>query len=490
VLGAVVLAAAAAGVVPTAAGAAARTAAAATTSTAAATASALPASNCPTARSGAQYTAPPVPGGGKTVALTFDDGPGPSTVNILSILEFAGVRATFFNTGLQSAKWAGDVRGEEAAGYLLGDHTWDHASLTSLSAAGQASELDREAAEQKSLVGTAPCAMRPPYGNYDSTTVSVAASRHMTTWLWDVDPEDWKAAGSGSSYWVNRIISLAESEGGQLRHPIIVLHNQGIPMPATVAALPVIINYFEAHGYTFVDLLGRTGPPRGCGAAVPVSLPATLVDGGTTLRAGDVVRSPGNQYRLVMQSDGNLVEYTEHRALWSSGTFGHSGARAVMQSDGNLVVYSSSGRPLWSSHTFGHPGAGLRLRNDGELRVMSGVAVLWSSHTVNAVLRPGEELRPGWYLQSAGSACRLTITRRGNVVLRSASGAPLWRSGRHQGGKDRLRMQADGNLVEYTSQGAVWSSGTFGHPGDSLYLSRDGTAFVEAGGGAVAWFRP
>lgn len=43
-------------------------------------------------------------------ALTFDDGPGPSTSNLLDGLHSAGVRATFFLLGrnLEEAPWCGD----------------------------------------------------------------------------------------------------------------------------------------------------------------------------------------------------------------------------------------------------------------------------------------------------------------------------------------------------------------------------------------------
>lgn len=61
-------------------------------------------------------------------------------------------------------------------------------------------------------------------------------------------------AGLGSAYWVDRIISLAESEGGRLRHPVVLMHNQPVGNPATVSALPVIIRYFRRHHYRFVGL--------------------------------------------------------------------------------------------------------------------------------------------------------------------------------------------------------------------------------------------
>jgi hypothetical protein len=91
----------------------------------------------------------------------------------------------------------------------------------------------------------------------------------MTFWTWSVDTEDWKANGSSSAYWVNRIVNLAE-KGGSQTHPVLLMHNQPAGNPATVRALPTIIQYFGRHGYTFVDLLGRTAAhtPGGLGDEV------------------------------------------------------------------------------------------------------------------------------------------------------------------------------------------------------------------------------
>lgn len=82
----------------------------------------------------------------------------------------------------------------------------------------------------------------------------------MQVWNWSVDAEDWKAAGSGATYWVNRITSRADA-GARQRHPVILMHNQPGGNRATVAALPKIIRYYRARGYRFVDLLGNTGRP-------------------------------------------------------------------------------------------------------------------------------------------------------------------------------------------------------------------------------------
>jgi peptidoglycan/xylan/chitin deacetylase (PgdA/CDA1 family) len=109
-------------------------------------------------------------------------------------------------------------------------------------------------AKLKAVAGVKACVFRPPYGDYDSTTLRLAQQRRMSVWLWSVDTQDWMARGSGSSYWVHRIIRLAEQEGRALRHPVVLMHNQAAGNPATVAALPVIIRFFRSHGYRFVRL--------------------------------------------------------------------------------------------------------------------------------------------------------------------------------------------------------------------------------------------
>jgi peptidoglycan/xylan/chitin deacetylase (PgdA/CDA1 family) len=216
-----------------------------------------PAYGCQTAPYGPNYYAP---GSGKTVALTFDDGPGAGTSpGIMSVLRSAGVTATFFNIGQNAAAQPSLVRTENDWGYLIGNHTWNHPDLTTLSAAQQGAQMDEATAEQQSLIGSGPCVFRPPYGSYNPATLGLAQQRRMKTWLWSVDTEDWKAGSSSSQYWVNRIISLAESEGGALQNPVILMHNAPSGDPATVKALPTIISYFRGRGYTFVNLQGNTG---------------------------------------------------------------------------------------------------------------------------------------------------------------------------------------------------------------------------------------
>jgi peptidoglycan/xylan/chitin deacetylase (PgdA/CDA1 family) len=208
---------------------------------------------CPAVGSGVRHSAP---GSGKTVALTFDDGPGASTEAIMRILRDAGVAATFFNVGVNQAVRPATVRAQAAQGFLLGNHTWSHPDMATLSSSAQAAEMDRATAQQIDLVDSRPCFFRPPYGSYNSTTLGLARARAMAVWNWSVDTEDWKAGGSASSSWVDRIVGLAKA-GGSQSHPVVLMHNSPAGNPATVAALPTIIRYYRDRGYTFVDLAGR-----------------------------------------------------------------------------------------------------------------------------------------------------------------------------------------------------------------------------------------
>jgi peptidoglycan/xylan/chitin deacetylase (PgdA/CDA1 family) len=215
----------------------------------------LPASEgCPVPPRGAQFYAPRRRGYTKTVALTFDDGPGKTTDRILRILHSYRASATFFNIGQNMAARSALLRKEKRYGFMLGNHTWSHPVLTHLTRREQAAQINEASAEQRSITGTSPCVFRPPGGSYNATTLSVARDHRLAVWLWSVDTEDWKAGGSASAYWVRRIIRLAEHEGIKLQHPVIIMHNQPVGNPATALALPTIIRFFRHHHYRLVTL--------------------------------------------------------------------------------------------------------------------------------------------------------------------------------------------------------------------------------------------
>lgn len=190
----------------------------------------------------------------KVVALTFDDGYGPTnTLRILEILRRAKVNATFFPTGRAVQLFPAVWREVAGAGFPIGDHTFDHHHLAGLCYATQVLELTRQADAVRDAVGHDPMPlMRPPFGSKDrNTPLAASAAGDDAVVLWDVDTRDW----SGLSPWSIAKRALAGRKGS-----IILMHTMYAP---TASALPRIIAGYRARGFRFVtvgELLGVPGP--------------------------------------------------------------------------------------------------------------------------------------------------------------------------------------------------------------------------------------
>jgi hypothetical protein len=236
-------------------------------------------------------------------------------------------------------------------------------------------------------------------------------------------------------------------------------------------------------GSTLVACLPPPPPPTWPTAT------GSSIAAGQQLPPGASIRSPDGHYRVVMQGDGNLVEYVGSRALWHTNTDGHPGAVARMQSDGNLVVYDTNMTALWSAGTGGRTGTfRADLQNDANFIVYSGSTAIWSSRTTNAKLASGEGLDPGQLIWSANRAYRLVMQGDGNLV-EYQGGTALWSSRTNGFPGAYVRMQTDGNLVVYLGTTAKWASGTVGHAGAWLSLQDDGNLVVRSAGGTALWAR-
>ena len=128
----------------------------------------------------------------------------------------------------------------------------------------------------------------------------------------------------------------------------------------------------------FIAVAGVTAAPSASAAAGSDTLSGQSNE---SLRAGqtgqDTLWSQSHAYRLVMQTDGNLVEYGPSGAPWSTNTAGSGANRVIMQSDGNIVLYTASGVPVFATGTSG-PSARLVVQNDGNIVEYAGPAV-WAS---------------------------------------------------------------------------------------------------------------
>jgi len=107
---------------------------------------------------------------------------------------------------------------------------------------------------------------------------------------------------------------------------------------------------------------------------------------GQRLNSGWQIQSPDRNYRMVMQSDGNLVLYTGNTAKWASGT-SVANSDLEMQSDGNLVIYAPGHAAVWASNTAGKNGSVLFGQNDGNFVLYApGNVAVWSTNTASSSL--------------------------------------------------------------------------------------------------------
>ncbi|TQN48879.1 polysaccharide deacetylase [Humibacillus xanthopallidus] len=173
-----------------------------------------------------------------TVYFTFDDGPHATwTPKMLAVLKKYGAKAVFFEVG-QNVSWYPSItRSLRANGMLIGNHTWSHPNLTTLSTASVTWQLNK----MESALGYRPRCVRPPYGATNSRIATIIANRGQRQILWTVDPRDWSRPGTWTI--VNRV--LANVRPGSR----ILMHDGGGDRSQSVAALDILIPKLRARGY-------------------------------------------------------------------------------------------------------------------------------------------------------------------------------------------------------------------------------------------------
>jgi peptidoglycan/xylan/chitin deacetylase (PgdA/CDA1 family) len=184
----------------------------------------------------------------KCVALTFDDGPVADTKRLLGILNERDVRATFYVVGKNAERNPSTVRAAALAGHQIGNHSWDHADLTRLSATKVKSQFSRADTAIRQATGTKPTTVRAPYGAHNAT-VRQAAGRPLVHW--SVDTLDWRYRDSAR---IIRTVNTNTKPGD-----IVLLHDIH---RTTVDAVPGIISALKARGFHFVTVDQLFAPTR------------------------------------------------------------------------------------------------------------------------------------------------------------------------------------------------------------------------------------
>lgn len=104
------------------------------------------------------------------------------------------------------------------------------------------------------------------------------------------------------------------------------------------------------------------------------------------IEGGQQLLSRNGKFILIMQQDGDLVQYIGQdpdpaNAIFRSGT-ANKGLRAVMLSDGRLVVYDRANYVVWASSSQAQANDKYRLvlENDGDAVIYSSADVpIWSN---------------------------------------------------------------------------------------------------------------
>lgn len=178
----------------------------------------------------------------KTVVLTFDDGPGRVLPEILNILKEEKVPAIFFwQARLLHPKRPWKRVLDE--GHIIGTHSTKHVNLVKLPQNEQHHDLLNSKRRIESITGQEVKYFRPPFGQYNSDTISAAKAIELTTVLWRISSMDWELKERPEQMITNVTDHLEDGA-------IILLHE----LPQTVEALPDLIAEIRHKGYEFTLL--------------------------------------------------------------------------------------------------------------------------------------------------------------------------------------------------------------------------------------------
>lgn len=199
-------------------------------------------------------TAPPAEAvGNKLIAITFDDGPGPSTQTLLNGLKSRGVPATFFMTGVNGSygvkNYNGLLKQMVEDGHQLANHSWGHPTFSKLSGAEMQSQINQVGTYLTNAMGGSYNYLVRIPGGENTATIRANVSHPIITW--SVDPVDWKYHNADTVY--NNIMKSA-GDGS-----IILLHDI---YPTSVQGGLRAIDTLKSQGYEFVtvsELFRRRG---------------------------------------------------------------------------------------------------------------------------------------------------------------------------------------------------------------------------------------
>lgn len=192
--------------------------------------------------------------GQKIVALTFDDGPGPYTEELLDFMKQEGVRATFFVLGTRVDAYPKLIRRMAEEGHEIGNHSNAHNMLHQMDLAGVRNEMGKCAEKIEKLLGYRPTVMRCPGGNKNDAVHQYAEEAGIPIAYWSVDTLDWKSRDKDA------ILEIAFGKNGIKDGSIVLMHDIH---KTTIPAAKEMILRLKEEGYVFVTTSELIAARRG-----------------------------------------------------------------------------------------------------------------------------------------------------------------------------------------------------------------------------------
>lgn len=175
------------------------------------------------------------------VAFTFDDGPYPSiTQRILDVLNENYSHATFFVVGTNAENYPDTLKAISASGSEIGNHTYNHKDLTSISSSEVEEQIDKVNRAVKKATGENTTVIRPPYGAYND---NVLEQLDEPVVLWDLDTEDWSSRNAKTI--VDKVMANIKDGDIVLMHDIY---------DSTAEAVEMLVPKLKEQGFQIVSI--------------------------------------------------------------------------------------------------------------------------------------------------------------------------------------------------------------------------------------------
>jgi peptidoglycan/xylan/chitin deacetylase (PgdA/CDA1 family) len=186
-------------------------------------------------------------GKGRYVALTFDDGPGPYTQQLLDVLARHRARATFFLIG-QRVERRPELAKLELRYGAVGQHSWSHPVLKGLPPDQLDYQLRTPQTSMRQVLGRRVRLFRPPFGARDEAVDAKAKELGLLQVLWNVDSGDASEPSTPSPE------KIAQNLADRVKPGAIVLLHENITGAPSIRGLDLFLPMLKSRGLIAVSV--------------------------------------------------------------------------------------------------------------------------------------------------------------------------------------------------------------------------------------------